>query len=76
MSFCLQQLELSLLWLNVFRRSRCPLGAAALVRGVKVGAAGDIRLAAGFADVGEGMACKRACRSPPLWQDVRIHLAN
>lgn len=46
------------------------------MRRVKVGAAGDIRLAAGFADAGEEIACKGACRSPPLWQDVRIHLAN
>lgn len=45
------------------------------MRRVKVGAAGDIRLAAGFADA-EEIACKGACRSPPLWQDVRIHLAN
>lgn len=76
MPSCLQQLELSLLWLNVFRHSWCPLCARVLVRGVKVGAAGDIWLAAGVADVGEEMACKRACRSPPLWQNVRIHLAD
>lgn len=37
----------------MFRRSRCPLGARVVVRGVKVGVSGDIRLAAASADAGE-----------------------